>query len=91
MTVPTQLLSQQAVDLVSDLVPDLRTLARCAVMKKGKGSEDVEMGGMGEMDVAEGDGDVKLAKTVDDALDVMLSEEEKEGIWEFWKTEWVVQ
>lgn len=96
-TAPTQLLSEHAVNVLMDVVPDFETLARAGGVcgggsdgSTGRANEGAG-GGSHETD-ADGSGvSRKLKERINDELKGLVDEDELKGMWEFWGSEWVVE
>lgn len=50
------------------------------------------IGELAELAVLESDDATRgLREELDEALEAMVSREEREGVWEFWREEWAVE
>lgn len=90
---PNKLLSSTTIGVISDMVPDVKILARlaCLDMPDGDRDQDVQNAAFRPVDFEmEENTDMVLRRDVDGALREMVSEEERQGVWEFWRGEFAV-
>lgn len=90
-TGPTRLLTSTLVGVLSDMIPDLKTLARLACLEMPDDGRDMQDEAFRPVDFEmEDHADMVLRRDIDHALRQMVSEKERVGIWEFWRGEFVI-
>ena len=83
-------LSQQTAYVVTDLVPSIKALARCAALDRESRGNEGE-GDRGGTKTATREGEADVAREQMANLRDFLGEEDVEGMMAFWREEWAAK